>query len=155
MPKCTRPAHLQDAPVTAARCTEPAAERCCAHSHPICGPWVKWRWTSPAMKPGCSPAPTWEALLCQRYSNTADTAHRHLLVLPSHCCTWFWVKHCKISFDVLEAACGMCQAVFSVFRYWRFLLCPWVSSLVKENHLQQNHLGKNICEWKCFSQCCC
>lgn len=34
----------------------------------------------------------------------------------NRCHTWFLVKHCEISFGVLEAPCGTCQVAFSVFR---------------------------------------
>lgn len=46
----------------------------------------------------------------------------------NHCHKWFLVKHCEISFGVLEAPCGTGQVVFSVlFRILTFFAVPCVS----------------------------
>lgn len=41
--------------------------------------------------------------------------HRHM---------WSLVKHCEISFGVLEAPCRTCQVVFSVFRILKVFAVP-------------------------------
>lgn len=150
MPKCTRPACLQDGHITAARCTGSAAKWCCAHSHPVCGQWVKWRWTSPGLKPGCSPAHTWEALVREQCSDITNTAYCNVLVLLQSLLYMILGETFKSSFGVLEAACGMCQVVFSVFRLMKVFSVPLSILTCKEKSSPAKSFGEKYLWMKMF-----
>lgn len=68
----------------------------------------------------------------------------------SHCCMWFWVKHCKSSFGVLEAACGMCQVVFSVFRLLKVFAVPLSILTCKEKSSPAKSFGERYLWMKMF-----
>lgn len=147
MPRCTRPARLWDAHVTAARCTESAAERCCACSHPIWGRWVKmdkswcetWLFSSSHLRG----SGVWALFWHHQYRILYLAGSASVTVV--HDSRW-----CKISFDVLETACGPRQIVFSVFRVLKVFAVPLSILTCKEKSPPGKSLGEKYWWMKMF-----
>lgn len=146
-PKCTRPAHLWEAHVTAARCTGSAAERCCALLIPS-GLLGEMKMDRSWCETCCE---TWqfssspERLWCVSNVLTLPKLAASASVTVVHDSRWNIAKS-HLVFWELHVECARCCSVYS--GYWRFLLCPWVSC--KEKSSPAKSLGEKYLWMKMF-----